>query len=100
MKDKIDSTIKTIFELKSGVSLFSKELDKIQSQLNELREIINSQSQDSLQEERSTPSTVVNDVPKKKPSLVVRREDQEDVEVLDSSGYTIQVVGLGVQKLE
>jgi len=96
MNDQINSTIKSVIELKSGIGLFSKELEKIHSQLEELRSILASQQTVSnIKEEQ-----VSNPTPTQKKTLVVRREDQEEVELLDNKGYQIHVVGLGVQNLD
>jgi regulator of replication initiation timing len=98
MSDKIDSTLKSVADLRTGIQYFSKELDKIQFQLEELKRILNSQSTNTSSEKKEIE--VVEKKPQKKIPVVVRREDQEEVEVLDSSGYQIQVVGLGVQKMD
>jgi regulator of replication initiation timing len=95
MMEKIDSTLKTVSDLKSGIGFFSKELDKIQSQLEELKKILNSQNT-----EAKVPQVSTQIEKKKKPSLVVRREDQEEPEIVTTQSYQIQVVGLGVQKIE
>jgi regulator of replication initiation timing len=97
MNDQINSTIKSVMELKSGIGLFSKELDKIHSQLEELRSILASKQtvESAPAQQISTPTQTV-----KKQNVVVRREDQEEVELLDNKGYQIHVVGLGVQKLD
>jgi hypothetical protein len=95
MMEKIDSTLKTVSDLKSGIGFFSKELDKIQSQLEELKKILNSQNTES-----QVPQVSTQIEKKKKPSLVVRREDQEEPEIVTTQSYQIQVVGLGVQKIE
>lgn len=95
MSEKIDSTLRAVAELKSGLGLFSKELEKIQTQLEELKAILNSQSV-----EEKKPPIVTSAAKTKKPPVVIRREDQEEVEVLSSPSYQIQVVGLGVQKIE
>jgi regulator of replication initiation timing len=98
MSDKIDSTLRSVADLRTGIQYFSKELDKIQFQLEELKRILNSQSTNTSSEKKEIE--VVEKKPQKKIPVVVRREDQEEVEVLDSSGYQIQVVGLGVQKMD
>ena len=98
MSDKIDSTLKSVADLRTGIQYFSKELDKIQFQLEELKRILNSQSANTSSEKKEIE--VVEKKPQKKNPVVVRREDQEEIEILDSSGYQIQVVGLGVQKVD
>jgi regulator of replication initiation timing len=98
MSDKIDSTLKSVADLRTGIQYFSKELDKIQFQLEELKRILNSQSANTSSEKKEIE--VVEKKPQKKNPVVVRREDQEEIEILDSSGYQIQVVGLGVQKMD
>ena len=95
MSERIDSTIKSVEQLESGLKLFTKELEKIKGQLEELKLVLNSQSTDQAKQPLLSP-----EVKAKKPHVTIRREDQEAVEVLDSSGYQIQVVGLGVQKLD
>ena len=59
---------------------------------------MNSQSANTSSEKKEIE--VVEKKPQKKNPVVVRREDQEEIEILDSSGYQIQVVGLGVQKVD
>jgi len=95
MSEKIDSTLKSVAELESGFKLFSKELEKIKNQLEELKLILNSQNP-----EVEKKSTTLVQPKEKKSTLVVRREDQEEAELLDNKGYQIQVVGLGVQKID
>ncbi len=96
MSDKINETIKSVIELKSGIGLFSRELEKIHSQLEELKSILAAKQADPTTQEQQ----VLKPAPIQKKTLVVRREDQEEVELLDNKGYQIHVVGLGVQKLE
>lgn len=95
MTDKIDSTLKTVSDLKSGIGLFSKELEKIQSQLEELKNILNSQNT-----EVKNLNTEILTEKKKKTPIVVRREDAEQPQDTVAPNYQIQVVGLGVQKIE
>lgn len=95
MSEKIDSTLKSVEQLESGFKLFSKELEKIKNQLEELKLVLNSQSVEQIIEPAPSP-----EVKPKKPPVIMRREDQEEVELLDNKGYQIQVVGLGVQKLD
>jgi hypothetical protein len=95
MSEKIDSTLNSVAELETGLGLFSKELQKIKSQLEELKTILNSQVVDEVvKPQNSTPPKV------KKSPVVIRREDQEEPEIVTTSNYQIQVVGLGVQKME
>jgi regulator of replication initiation timing len=96
MSDKINETIKSVIELKSGIGLFSRELEKIHSQLEELKSILAAKQADPTTQEQQ----VSKPAPIQKKTLVVRREDQEEVELLDNKGYQIHVVGLGIQKLE
>lgn len=95
MMDKIDTTLKAVADLKSGIGFFSKELEKIQSQLEELKKILNSQNTES-----QVPQPDIQAEKKKKSPVVVRREDQEEPEIVTTPTYQIQVVGLGVQKIE
>lgn len=95
MSEKIDSTLKSVAELETGLGLFSKELQKIKSQLEELKTILNSQAVDVVVKYENSPPPKV-----KKSPVVIRREDQEEPEVITTSAYQIQVVGLGVQKIE
>ena len=95
MSEKIDSTLKSVEQLESGFKLFSKELEKIRNQLEELKLVLNSQSVEQTIQPAPSP-----EVKLKKPPVIMRREDQEEVELLDNKGYQIQVVGLGVQKLD
>lgn len=97
MSERIDSALRSVDQLESGFKLFSKELEKIKNQLEELKVALNSNST-----EQKEQSAVKEEAKPKKPPVTIRREDQEkeDVELLDNRGYHIQVVGLGVQKLD
>jgi len=95
MSERIDSTIKSVEQLESGFKLFTKELEKIKKQLEELKLVLNSQAADQTSQPVPSP-----EIKAKKPPVIMRREDQEEVELLDNKGYQIHVVGLGVQKLE
>jgi hypothetical protein len=97
MKEQLEKTISMVSTLKNGVSHLTKELEKIQFQLEELKSIINSKPKES---DSIVPTEIIEEKKKKTP-VVVRREDQEIPEVIETpSSYKIQVVGLGVQKLE
>jgi hypothetical protein len=96
MNDKIDTTINMVSSLKTGISHLTKELEKIQTHLEELRLAINSEKSESA---AIKPDEIIVQKKKKVP-VVVRREDQEIPEVVEPATYKIQVVGLGIQKLE
>lgn len=96
MNEKLDTTIKMVSNLKNGVSHLTKELEKIQAQLEELKAVIGAKDSES---QAITPTEILPAKPKKQ-SVVVRREDQDVPEVVETTPYKIQVVGLGIQKME
>lgn len=90
MTDKLNATINTVKELKSGAILFQRELDRVLQTLEEIsKELTPQQEQKNIV---VTPS---------KQQAKINREDSEQKKEVKSpqQGYQIQVVGLGTQKI-
>ena len=96
MNEKLDTTIRMVSNLKDGISHLTKELEKIQNQLEELKTVIGVKDSESP---AIIPTEILPAKPKKQP-VVVRREDQDELEVVETTPYKIQVVGVGIQKME
>ena len=97
MKEKIDSLLKIVGELKSGALLMAKELDKVKLQLEEISSSIQVEGQVTVPPEKR--STLFDNLPKEK--VTIRRVSEETkVEAkIEQPKYNIQVVGLGVEKV-
>jgi hypothetical protein len=94
-KPKFDNILAVLADLKTGMTFFQSQVDKVQSELEELRSFTEEDGQVSLESDpKQLP--LFAETPKKTPT--VRRVDSEE-EVAENP-YNIQVVGLGTTRLD
>lgn len=97
MNERIDSALKVLSDLKTGLFIFQEQVDKIRIELEELKIINGSNNSEQVIKENSQSTLFVNSERK---NPVVRRADSEDSQAEPAPQYNIQVVGLGVEKVD
>jgi hypothetical protein len=96
-KLKFDNILAVLADLKTGLTFFQSQVDKVQRQLEELKSFTGEDEQTSPEPDPKQLSLFA-EVPKKSPT--VRRVDSEEEKPEPPSPYNIQVVGLGTTKLD
>lgn len=97
MNERIDSALKVLSDLKTGLSFFQNQIDKIKSELEELKVINEANNPEQIVKDNPQTALFVNS---EKRNPTVRRSDSEDKQPESTTQYNIQVVGLGVEKLD
>ena len=96
-KIKFDNVLAVLADLKTGMTFFQSQVDKVQSELEELRSFPEEDGQASLETDpKQLP--LFAETPKKTPTI--RRVDSEEEISEKPSPYNIQVVGLGTSRLD
>lgn len=96
-KLKFDNILAVIADLKTGLTFFRSQIDKVQSELEELKSFTGEDGQASPgPDPKQIP--LFAETPKKTPT--VRRVDSEEEVSEKPNPYNIQVVGLGTTKLD
>jgi hypothetical protein len=103
MNEELDSTLKSLKELKNSISLISKELDKLEIKFKNLFKDF--KEEPLLNKEQSLHSLVSKEKKDKPKKIVVHRLDDTESETLSDKSfqptkYDIKVVGLGVEKIK
>ena len=94
-KLKFDNILAVLADLKTGLTFFQSQVDKVQGEIEELKSFTGEDVQVSLEPDPKQLSLFA-ETPKKTPT--VRRVDSEE-EVAENP-YNIQVVGLGTTRLD
>lgn len=97
MTERFDSALKVLSELKTGLSVFQNQIDKIKLELEDLK-LLHLESNPEKMTNTNPQSALFVNSEKKNP--VVRRADSEDMPGEKPTQYNIQVVGLGVEKVD
>jgi hypothetical protein len=97
MIERIDSTLKALSDLKTGLSFFQNPFDKIKSELEEIKSLHLANNPEQVAN-ANPQSALFSNSEKKNP--IVRRADSEDAPAEKPTQYNIQVVGLGVEKVD
>ena len=96
-KPKFDNILAVLADLKTGLTFFQSQVDKVQSELEELKSFTEEDGQASI-EPNPKQIPLFAETPKK--TSTVRRVDSEEEIPEPPSPYNIQVVGLGTTKLD
>jgi len=96
-KLKFDNILAVLADLKTGLTFFQSQVDKVQSKLEELKSFTGEDDQTSPEPDPKQLSLFA-EAPKKAPT--VRRVDSGEEVAEKPNPYNIQVVGLGTTKLD
>jgi len=96
-KLKFKAMAAIIADLKSGMTLFQGQLDKVQTRLEDIAALYPAEDKVTVSPENR--STLFDNLPKEKVTIRRVSEETETQAKTEQPKYNIQVVGLGIEKI-